>query len=287
MTRITRTFISFAGAVLSSGLILAGCAHGRAQEASGAPPPIIVEHEEAGGLDKVDHPEQFPLVTAEQYEARPALSVTGVVTNDVSRAVPVVSMASGRAVDVHARLGDEVRQGQLLMRIKSADISQAFSDYRHAVADQALARAQLDRAKALYERGAIAQKDLEVAQDTEDKAVVDVDTSAEHLRLGSSIDRHPHQPDRRHRSVSGVITERASAAGGSSRRQLRIVHDLNLSHVGRLRRLRTTCRTCTRRQRRIRLNAYPDRKMSGRQQHPGCSRRPCTRRSALKWPILG
>ena len=59
------------------------------RRSSGAPPPIIVEHEEAGGLANVDHPEQFPLVAAEKYESRPALSVTGVVTNDVSRAVPV------------------------------------------------------------------------------------------------------------------------------------------------------------------------------------------------------
>ena len=46
----------------------------------------------------------------------------------------------------------------------------AFSDYRKAVADEVLARTQLERAKDLYEHGAMALNDLQVAQDTEDKA---------------------------------------------------------------------------------------------------------------------
>ena len=141
----------------------------------------------------------FRLAVAEEYEARPALSVTGVVTNDVSRAVAVLPLASGRAIDVRVRLGDTVQQGQLLMRVKSPDISSAFSDYRHAVTDEVLARAQLDRAKALYERGAVAQKDLEVAQDAEDKAKVDVETTAEHLRvLGVDPERARRHQHRRH-----------------------------------------------------------------------------------------
>jgi hypothetical protein len=46
-----------------------------------------------------------------------------------------------------------------------------------------LARNQYERSKDLYEHGAIALNDLQVAQDTEDKAKVAVDTAAEHLRL--------------------------------------------------------------------------------------------------------
>ena len=129
------------------------------------------------------------------------LSVTGVVSPDVSRAVPVVSLSSGRVIDLRARLGDQVHQGQLLLRIQSADVSAAFSDYRKAVADEALARAQLDRAKVLYDRGAIAKKDLEVAEDTANKAVVDVETTAEHLRvLGMSATPDPD----RHRGHRGT-----------------------------------------------------------------------------------
>jgi cobalt-zinc-cadmium efflux system membrane fusion protein len=119
-------------------------------------------------------------------------------------------------VDLRARLGDQVHQGQLLLRIQSADVSAAFSDYRKAVADEALARSQLDRAKALYERGAIAQKDLEVAQGTENKAVVDEENTAERLRvLGTDPSRTPTAIVDILAPVSGVITEQnvTNAAG--------------------------------------------------------------------------
>ena len=108
-----------------------------------APPPAQVEQEQDGGAFSVDHPEQYPLATAGKYEAAPELNVTGTVSLDVSRSIPVVSLASGRIVDIHARLGDTVTKGQLLMRVQSQDISQAFSDYRQAVADENLASTQL------------------------------------------------------------------------------------------------------------------------------------------------
>ena len=93
MTCAPRTFITHTGLVLWGGLILAGCARGRAQEESEGPVPLAVEHEEAGGAAKVDHPEQFPLAVAEQYQSRPALSVTGVVcTKDPVAYVPVTVM---------------------------------------------------------------------------------------------------------------------------------------------------------------------------------------------------
>ena len=107
---------------------------------------------------------------AGEHKAAPELTVTGVVSPDVSRSVPAISLASGRVVEIKARLGDTVKKGQLLLKVRSADISGAFSDYRQAVADETLAKAQLERAKVLFEKGAIAKKDLEVAEDVEEKA---------------------------------------------------------------------------------------------------------------------
>src|SRR5947209_3372467 len=101
-----------------------------------APPPVKVEQEQDGSLVKVDRPEQFPLATAIARKAAPELNVTGVVSADVSRNVPVISLASGRVVDIRARLGDAVTRGQLLMRVQSADVAAAFAEYRHASADQ-------------------------------------------------------------------------------------------------------------------------------------------------------
>jgi cobalt-zinc-cadmium efflux system membrane fusion protein len=189
-------------------LMLTGCGgDGRADTTAEAPPPAKVEHESDAGLVRVDHPEQFPLTAAGAYSAAPTLNVTGSVNPDVSRQIPVISLASGRVVEIDARLGDTVRKGQRLMRVQSNDIAQAFSDYRQAVADETLAKAQLDRSELLYQKGAIAQKDLEVAQDTEDKAKVTTQTAVEHLRvLGADID-HPSALVEIFAPASGVITE--------------------------------------------------------------------------------
>jgi cobalt-zinc-cadmium efflux system membrane fusion protein len=190
-------------------LLLAAC--GKKDEASNpkaeGPPPTHVEQEGDANLVKVDHPDQFPLATAGKHSAAPELNVTGVVSPDVARTVPVISLASGRVVEINARIGDEVKKGQLLFKVRSTDISGAFSDYRKAVVNEQLTKVQLDRAKILYEKGAIAQKDLEVAQNAEDSAVVDVDTTTEHLKvLGSDTNRPTGIVDV-FAPVSGVIIE--------------------------------------------------------------------------------
>ena len=124
-------------------------------------------------LFTVDHPEQYPTVAAVARKATSELVVTGAVNPDIARNVPVISLASGRVVGIYARLGDTVQKGQLLLRVRSDDVAGGFDAYRKAVADELLARKQLNRTKDLYEHGAMAQQDLEVAQDAEDDAKVD------------------------------------------------------------------------------------------------------------------
>jgi cobalt-zinc-cadmium efflux system membrane fusion protein len=156
---------------------------------------------------RVEHPEQFPLVSAAEYLATPELNVTGTVSPDVSRQVPVPSLASGRIVEIDARLGDEVKKGQLLFQVRSTDISGAFSDYRKAVKNEELTRIQLDRTRLLYENGAVPKSALEVAQNAEDNSLVDVETSTEHLRLLGSDPSHPTGIVSVYAPVSGVITD--------------------------------------------------------------------------------
>jgi len=197
-------------------LFLAGCGNGvKADPKAEAPPPTTIEQEQDVSVVRVSHPEQFPLVVAKPHNTAPELNVTGVVSADVSRSVPVISLASGRVVDIRARLGDEVKKGQLLMRVQSADISGAFSDYQKAMADEVLAHAQFDRSQLLYDKGAVAKKDLEVAQDALDKAKVDVETAAEHLRVLGVDSNHPSAIVDIFAPVSGVIIEQnvTTAAG--------------------------------------------------------------------------
>jgi len=193
---------------------LAACARAHADLGAGAPPHAEVIGDVDVSIFKVDHPEQFPLVAATPRASAPELVVTGTVSPDVSRNVPVVSLASGRVVAIHARVGDTVKAGQVLLTVRSDDILGGVSDYRKAQADELLARAQFQRAKDLFEHGAVSRSDLEVAQNAEDKAKVDVETKAQHLRLLGSKD--PERPSGLvdiPAPVSGIITDQQVTAG--------------------------------------------------------------------------
>ena len=191
MTKRTRVLGRFLGGVgLSALLALVGCtAH--ADPAAEAPPPANIIPGADPALFTVDHPEQFPLETAVERSSTSELVVTGTVTPDVARNLPVVSLASGRVVAIHARLGDTVQKGQLLLTIRSDDVAGGFDAYRKAVADELLARKQLNRAADMYAHGAIAEQDLEVAQDTAEDAKITLATATEHLRL---LGNDPEKP---------------------------------------------------------------------------------------------
>lgn len=196
-------------------LFTSGCSDKSDPQAE-APPPLKVERVEDRNVFQIDHHERFQLTQAVEHLSTPQLRVTGTVTPDISRAVPVISIATGRVVEIDARLGDTVKKGQVLLKVQSADIAGAFSDYRKAVADEQLANTQLERAKLLYDKGAIALNDLQVAQDTEDKARVDVETTAEKLRVlgNQSLDKPSGIVDIR-APISGFITDQqvTNAAG--------------------------------------------------------------------------
>ena len=208
-----RQFVSTAGLlrfffVLSLfGLLpLVGCtAH--ADPAAEAPPQAKIVPGVDPALFSVDHPEQFPLAAAAERPANSELVVTGTVTPDIARNVPVVSLASGRVVAIHARLGDTVKKGQLLLTVRSDDVAGGFDAYRKAVADELLARKQLNRATDLYAHGAIAEQDLEVAQDAANNAKVTLETATEHLRLLGNDPDKPMGIVDIVAPTSGVITD--------------------------------------------------------------------------------
>jgi cobalt-zinc-cadmium efflux system membrane fusion protein len=196
-------------------VLLLGCNEGKADPKAEAPPKAVVEPDLDANNFKVDHPELFPLVTATEYKAAPALNVTGVVQPDISRAVPVISLASGRVVEVKVRLGDVVQKGQLLLRVRSNDVSGAYQAYLKAVNDERLARQQLQRAQTLFDKGAVAKSALEAAEDAEQDAKVDLDTFAEQLRLLGVDKDHPSGIVEVVAPISGVITDQqvTNAAG--------------------------------------------------------------------------
>jgi membrane fusion protein, heavy metal efflux system len=253
---------------LLCGLFFSGCKEEKADPKAEAPTPVKVEHEQDANVVQVDHPEQFPLFTAVEHVSTSQLVVNGVVSPDISRTVPVISLAVGRVVEIKARLGDTVRKGQVLLRVQSADMSGAFSDYRKALADEQLARTQMERAKLLYDKGAISLNDMQIAQDTEDKAKTDVENTAAKIHVLGGDLAHADTVVDIHAPISGVITDQqvtnaAGVQGLASPNPFTISdlsnvwilcdvyeNDLINVHIG------DTAE--------IRLNAYPDRVFTGR-----------------------
>src|SRR5208282_6846042 len=186
---------------------LAGCGENKPDPKAEAPPPATVEPDLDANNVKVDHPDQFPLATAIEHKAPPALNVTGVVQPDIVRAVPVVSLASGRVVEIKARLGDPVKKGELLLRVQSNDVSGAYQTYLKAENDERLASTQLERAQVLYEKGAIAKSALEQAEAAEADIKADLNAATEQLRLLGIDRQHPSGVVDIVAPISGVITD--------------------------------------------------------------------------------
>jgi len=263
----------FAGVVpaafgLSLSLLLGACGQKEGDPKAEAPPQTTVVQDQDANNFKVDHPEQFPLFTAVERRTSAALNVTGQVQPDIARAVPVVSLAAGRVVEVKARLGDQVKKGQLLLRVQSNDVSGAYQNYIKAENDERLAHVQLDRAQLLYDKGAVAKSVLEQAQTAEDDAKATLNAATEQLRLLGIDKNHPPGIVDVVAPISGVITDQqvtnaAGVQGLSGPNPFTIAdlsyvwiicdvyeNDLDAVHVGE--------------SAEIHLNAYPDKVFKGR-----------------------
>jgi membrane fusion protein, heavy metal efflux system len=257
------------GGCLLAGLALTACEK-KFNPAEGGPPQAQVIENGNGSIVTVDNAEQFPVVAADQIEAAAQLNVTGSVNPDIAREVPVISLASGRVVDIKARLDDNVKKGDLLLKVQSPDITNAFDTYLKAVNDEQLANKAYVRAKDLYEHGAISLGTLEQAEDTENDAKADLVAADNQLdTLGVKKD-HPSSIVNVYAPISGVIVAQyvtnAAAAGvtysGSSTvftiADLSVVwiicdvyeNDIPKLQLGQLAK--------------IRLNAYPDKVLTGR-----------------------
>jgi cobalt-zinc-cadmium efflux system membrane fusion protein len=230
---------------------------------------VKVEEVQGQNLIELEHPERFSLATVEQRRASTDLKVNGVVAPDVSRTVPVLSLTGGRAVDIRARLGDDVMKGQVLLRINSPEVALAFSDHEKFRADELLARRQLERSQLLFAKGAIAKKDLETAEDAQQKAKVDLETAAERIRILGADLNHPSPIVEVRAPTSGTIIEQ-NVTGGTGVRSMD--NSPNLFTIADLSRVWVLCDVYENNLAQVhlgdlvevRLNAFTDREFRGR-----------------------
>jgi cobalt-zinc-cadmium efflux system membrane fusion protein len=237
-----------------------------AEEHSGE---VTVEEIHSDGILQVQRPEQFLLATVEQRPAMDELHVTGVVTPDVNRAVSVLSLAGGRAVDIRTKLGDQVTKGQVLLVIDSPDVSQAFADYQKFQADEVFARQQLTRAQDLFDKGAMARHDLDAAENAEEKAQVDVRSARQHIAVLGADLSNPSPLVAIKAPISGAIVEQNVTSGTGVRS---LDNSPNLFTIADLSKVWVLCDVYENDLHRVRLgdsaevrlNAFPDRVFHGR-----------------------
>jgi membrane fusion protein, heavy metal efflux system len=255
-------------ALLSLGL--SGCKS--KDQGDGAPPPAQVINVADMNMISIDPKDvaKFPLTAASQTESASELTATGSVFPDVSREVPVISMANGRVVDIKTRLDDNVKKGQLLLKVQSPDITAAFDAYLKAANDEQLANKAYTRADDLFKHGAISQAMLEQAEDAEKNAKADLSAAEEQLTTLGVDKTHPSSIVNVYAPISGVIVAQnvtnASAAGiglsGSANAftiadlsVVWIVCDVYENDIAKLQ---------LGQEAKIKLNGWPDRPLTGR-----------------------
>lgn len=253
---------------LAAGLGLAGC-HDKFDPAAGAAPPAKVTETGNAAIVNVDNPQQYPTVAAERVDEPDELRATGAVFPDISREVPVISLANGRVVAIKTRLDDNVKKGQLLFQVQSPDVTNAFDAYLKAVNDEQLNNKAYLRADDLYKHGAISKAMLEQTEDAERDAKADLAAAEQQLDLLGVDKNHPTNLVNVYAPISGVVigqnVTNAAAAGvtlSGSATAFTIAdlssvwilcdvyeNDLPRVHLGQ--------------KARIKLDAYPERPLTG------------------------
>ncbi len=207
-------------------VLLQGC-NGKPvkNEAAEAPPstPAVVDASTDNTLH-VAKPALFPLIAPQTTTQFDSVTATGAIEPDISREVPVLSIANGKVVALHVALGNYVHKGQLVMEVQSPDVTGAFASYQTAVSNENLTNTVLTRDKLLFDKGAIAKSQLEIAQNGEDTSRAALVAAEQQLRILGVDKDHPSDTVRVYAPISGVIVAQNTTAAGAA--------GINLAGVG-------------------------------------------------------
>jgi membrane fusion protein, heavy metal efflux system len=167
-------------ALLAVALALAGCGSGQsgdnsaAQQTAGNSAGTEVIASDAKGIAT----QSVRATSIPEYLDLPAH-----IEPDPTRVVHVFAPAGGRIVEMKVRPWDHVEKGQTLASLESSDLARAVADYHKALVDNQVKQKALSRAQDLLEHKAIAEKDLEQAQDDAQQAQAEVEAAREQVQV--------------------------------------------------------------------------------------------------------
>jgi len=157
----------------------------------------------------------------------------GRITYNEDRSTPVFSPYNGRVVRALARLGQEVKAGEVLLEIETTDLAAAANDLLSASDGLAKARVALEQARreearqnSLFGARAASQRDVEQARLATAQAIADQRTAEASLAAARDkmrvLGRSPAQVTRieQTRQVDAVVPVLAPISGTVTKRQV-------------------------------------------------------------------
>jgi len=143
------------------------------------------------------------------------LTTTGKIGFNEDRISHVVAPTSGYILDLKAKVGDQVKEGQTLALIKSKELAEAIADFLASKKDLELAQKSYTMTKDLFEHEAASRMSFQQAENDLAKARMQTERNSEKLRIMGvpesqiSDASKPIQPIVPIKSpINGVITER-------------------------------------------------------------------------------
>ena len=122
------------------------------------------------------------VVEVQQRPVAEAIQANGQLTINEDKAWHVGAIAEGKVVAVLAKVGDEVKEGQVLAYLHSHAIHESRAAYKQALAEQDRAQSNLEHARRVSQRAMRLLKLQAISQEQADQADNDVRTAAAALR---------------------------------------------------------------------------------------------------------
>ncbi len=141
------------------------------------------------------------------------LQFTGQISFDQKQVDRIYPMVSGNVLEVNAELGAYVRQGQVLAKLQSADISQYLKEYNTAKSNYDIAKRNADNVEQLYKTKFSSENDLVNSRKQLEIASSELERSSQVLKMygtsSSGSSSNGSQPLFTVKSpVSGYVVER-------------------------------------------------------------------------------
>jgi cobalt-zinc-cadmium efflux system membrane fusion protein len=150
-----------------------------------APSPVVSANNRSGSIVSANESlmKQLKIVSLEQAEMHDSLRVPARVELDQQRVARIGATVTGRITETKAFLGQDVRKGEPLAILNSAELGMAQSAYLKASSQVNLHRLAVNRARRLLESDVIAAAQLQERESELIEAEVDLRAAADQLRV--------------------------------------------------------------------------------------------------------